>query len=232
MWVAVVSSFHSSKPKAHYLTRSYQLQDHRSSIVFHDDMDTSESEHSDVDDDDDDEWVNSEKRPAKKRNSKVKRSQVIGNSDSDEKPTAQQASRLCCSCSKWSSCKTSKCECKAAGGSCGTHCGCETSKCTNRELIIISDSPIQGATNSDKNATDLASQGAMLLQSAMSEKPPQTHNDGDKGRKPLSDIGNTGVCYHILQFIFISFHVACHATSYLSLDLDGEIYRCHYCLSN
>lgn len=42
----------------------------------------------------------------------------------------------CCSCSKWSFCKTAKCECRAAGGNCGISCGCNPNKCSNREVKI------------------------------------------------------------------------------------------------
>lgn len=42
-----------------------------------------------------------------------------------------------CSCSQSSGCKTKKCECKAAGGLCGTQCGCNTVKCNNREAVAM-----------------------------------------------------------------------------------------------
>lgn len=43
---------------------------------------------------------------------------------------------ICCSCSKWSFCKTAKCECRAGGGNCGISCGCNPNKCSNREVKI------------------------------------------------------------------------------------------------
>ncbi|KAG7029672.1 Kinesin-like protein KIN-4C [Cucurbita argyrosperma subsp. argyrosperma] len=38
----------------------------------------------------------------------------------------------CCSCSKKSLCKTTKCQCRSTGRSCGTSCGCALGKCSNR----------------------------------------------------------------------------------------------------
>lgn len=45
---------------------------------------------------------------------------------------------------------------------------------------------------SDKAETshDLATHGAMLLETALSEKPANQNTDGTAARKPLSDIGN------------------------------------------
>lgn len=51
----------------------------------------------------------------------------------------KSASGACCSCSKKSLCKTTKCECRAAGGSCGTCCGCAALKCTNRKVSSKAD---------------------------------------------------------------------------------------------
>ncbi|XP_030528658.1 kinesin-like protein KIN-4C isoform X2 [Rhodamnia argentea] len=48
----------------------------------------------------------------------------------------ENASAICCSCSKKSLCKTMKCQCRVARGSCGTSCGCSHTKCTNRSSLV------------------------------------------------------------------------------------------------
>ncbi|KAK2659919.1 hypothetical protein Ddye_006452 [Dipteronia dyeriana] len=91
-------------------------------------------------------------------------------------------SGVCCSCSKKSLCKTSKCGCRAAGGSCGTACGCAVSKCTNREIVPIKlDDALQ--------SSDLVSQDAML-QKTLIEKPREMKEDHCPKKQPLRDIGN------------------------------------------
>src|SRR4051794_6928174 len=57
--------------------------------------------------------------------------------------SGKSVSQLCCSCSKKSLCKTSKCECRASMGSCGAGCGCAVSKCTNRAVhsVKVDNSP-------------------------------------------------------------------------------------------
>lgn len=168
-------------------------------------MDTSESEKSDadaVDDDgewvadDDDVWVAEDdmvygRRQSKKRNSRSKNQSSGPSSSSDQEGKldsegegimgVKTTSGVCCTCSKSSSCKTNKCQCRSAGGLCGPSCGCVASKCTN-----------QDETEQDKL---LASHGAMLLESALIEKPAETKEDGGPARKPLSDIGNTEVYF-------------------------------------
>ncbi|TXG52671.1 hypothetical protein EZV62_021840 [Acer yangbiense] len=196
-------------------------QGHRSSMMFMEDMDmdSSESEHSDMDaaDDDwvnsdmeaaDDDWARTEKRRVKKRNSKTGgRSSVEvhqPNLDEMEKLKLDSSGEgviamsrkvtvaLCCTCSKSSSCKTTKCQCRAALGLCGTSCGCASNKCSNREAATLKMdelcSPVTDETDKD---SILASQGAMLLQSALVDKPAETNDDCASRRKPLSDIGNT-----------------------------------------
>lgn len=109
---------------------------------------------------------------------------------------------VCCSCSKKSLCKTTRCECRAVGGSCGVACGCDPIKCSNRETstknqlrsldVVGSEGNTLGADEADSSQA-LASQGAMLLQNAFSEKPLQSKEEGEPKRRPLSDIGNTRV---------------------------------------
>lgn len=99
---------------------------------------------------------------------------------------------LCCSCSKKSLCKTTKCKCRSTGGSCGPSCGCSLSKCTNRELgtlpenesLKLEDS--ECSTNKDGEAV-IASECAKLLQNALVQKPA---NQVPK-KKPLCDIQNS-----------------------------------------
>ncbi|KAG5612774.1 hypothetical protein H5410_024055 [Solanum commersonii] len=102
-----------------------------------------------------------------------------------------------CSCGKRSSCMTNKCLCRFTVGSCGPSCGCNPKKCSNREgstknqlpsLDVVGDEGNTLETDDEAESSQtLVSQGAMLLQNALSEKPIQ----GETKRKPLSDIGNT-----------------------------------------
>ncbi|KAH0758931.1 hypothetical protein KY290_022424 [Solanum tuberosum] len=102
-----------------------------------------------------------------------------------------------CSCGKRSSCMTNKCLCRFTVGSCGPSCGCNPKKCSNRESSTKNQLPsldvagdegnTLGTDDEAESSQTLVSQGAMLLQNALSEKPLQ----GETKRKPLSDIGNT-----------------------------------------
>ncbi|KAK4434246.1 Kinesin-like protein KIN-4C [Sesamum alatum] len=165
------------------------------------DMDTSDDdqpEHSSRSDDEDSEWVRTrerKKRQARKRNSKTD-NPVETSVDLEHSHVATSTEQVCCSCSKSSLCKTSRCECRAASGNCTPSCSCEPTKCSNREDVIVKDS-LQPETAGNMLETDetersknLASQGAMLLQTALSEKPVNTNEGGGVTRKPLSDIGN------------------------------------------
>ena len=179
------------------------------------DMDTSESEHSDMDrTGDDSDWVMSRKRKAKKRKSKTEGSSGIllhpidiDNSESLEmKPSSEEtidrvpktATGVCCSCSKSSLCKTTRCECRAAGGSCGVSCGCAATKCSNRtkNLDYLPQSELAEGSDVAEMSRDLASQGATLLMSALSEKPVEEIDKNRPNRKPLADIGNAMVHLH------------------------------------
>ncbi|KAK9271017.1 hypothetical protein L1049_026605 [Liquidambar formosana] len=78
----------------------------------------------------------------------------------------------------------------------------ESMQCSNREAGSIRESDelsrsemaegIGNSSDSDENEKShiLASHGAMLLQSALVEKPAETNDDCGSKRKPLSDIGN------------------------------------------
>lgn len=142
-------------------------------------MDTSEDAQLDVASDDEDaEWERTkERRRLKKRNiSKMDTPFEKPILDLEQSVSVRSSEGVCCSCSKTSSCKTSRCECRAANGACDVSCSCEPTKCSNREQQV-----------SENN--DLASHGAMLLQTALSEKPSNMNADAT-GRRPLSDIGN------------------------------------------
>lgn len=109
--------------------------------------DVSEGEESDMDIDDDidddasdEDWSEvGEKRPSRSRIRKIK-GDKSHNGFQDLAPTrgeiveakSRPDSPLCCSCSRSSGCKTSKCACKAAGSLCGLNCGCLSKKCANR----------------------------------------------------------------------------------------------------
>ncbi|XP_059433828.1 kinesin-like protein KIN-4C isoform X2 [Corylus avellana] len=143
-------------------------------------MDTSESEDSGEDRDDAD-WVKSEKR--RTNNSKAIKS-------------------VSCLCTRFSSCKTMKCQCRAAGSSCRTSCTCVATKCTNRgsasndeldELpgtYIFEDNGSSSGSVEKEKSCALAFHGAMLLQSALVEKPFEA-NDENGPLSDDSDIGNT-----------------------------------------
>ncbi|EEF48627.1 conserved hypothetical protein [Ricinus communis] len=94
-----------------------------------------------------------------------------------------------CSCGKRSLCKTSKCACLAAFGSCGTGCGCTASRCTNRGVSSIKmDDSLQREVTQDmmhSSATSETEKGTVVSQ------PADLDNDNVPRRKPLSDIGNT-----------------------------------------
>lgn len=176
--------------------------DYRSSIMFTEDMEISEPE--------DDEWVESTKKVTRKRNSRngsrngndsepgsneldANNTEVPNNSSGDDHPaqTDQTASGLCCTCTRNSSCKTNKCQCRAAGGTCGASCGCTSAKCSNRETDKVDEAPEAGIGNGNVSEPDeteknciLASRGARLLENALGDKTEDT-------RKPLGDIGNT-----------------------------------------
>ncbi|KAE9457317.1 hypothetical protein C3L33_10753, partial [Rhododendron williamsianum] len=158
------------------------------------DMDTSESEHSDLDAtyDDDTEWEATEKRIARKRNSKtdgrigalshpieISDSESLKTEASDERMTAvtqKTTSGLCCTCSRYSLCKTTRCECRAGGGNCGVSCNCISSKCSNREATLtnaldcLPHSELGDCNDETERSQNLASEGAKLLQSALAEK--------------------------------------------------------------
>lgn len=191
-------------------------------------MDTSESDSSDsnaadddddewVVDEDDDDWVESGKRPRRRRakigrhsSSDTQEPEVNEVNDlkmenSGEKTTSNDNTEDCCSCSKASSCKTSRCECRGNGSLCGPSCGCLSIKCTNRESASAKEleesseqeksDALNYGNNEEPGESNLASHGASLLQSAFGEKPVDSTDDAGVRRKPLSDIGNTLVCF-------------------------------------
>ncbi|XP_022866462.1 kinesin-like protein KIN-4C [Olea europaea var. sylvestris] len=155
-------------------------------------MDTSDDlqqEDSDICRDDDAEWVHTKER--KRRHDRKKQFKIDNHleleSNVNEQELVTSKEGICCSCSKYSSCKTMRCECRAAEGSCGSSCSCEPTKCSNTEFVEAF-GKLSMTTETEKSHV-LAAEGAKLLQSALSEKPVIT-NDGGAERKPLSDIRN------------------------------------------
>ncbi|KAL3830389.1 hypothetical protein ACJIZ3_019191 [Penstemon smallii] len=174
----------------------------RNSVVFSsgaygselfEDMDTSEdyqAEDMNPSNDDDGEWERTKERrrhQTRKRNSRTDNHVEIA-SDSTKPNSVTSNEGVCCSCSKSSSCKTSRCECRAAHGTCGSSCSCGPTRCSNREEASSKDLPPQEFSEASADGHNLASHGAMLLQNALSEKPHHTNSDAT--RRPLSDIGN------------------------------------------
>ncbi|XP_057533119.1 kinesin-like protein KIN-4C [Amaranthus tricolor] len=184
------------------------------SLELLEDMDTSDSEHSQSGEESaDDEWVHpmfiGKKRNARKGGRSGSESQSLETDGSeslkreDSVDTVSSGKEksihgLCCSCSKQSFCKTMKCECRAVGGNCSESCGCSSNKCSNREDQKVNVE--EQDTGSKKNgilpdevehAQDLASQGATLLRSALADMPAEQREENCGSRKPLADIGNT-----------------------------------------
>ncbi|RZC45234.1 hypothetical protein C5167_038182 [Papaver somniferum] len=172
-----------------------------------DDMDTSDSK-SDCDSETlDVEWGQSGKLPKKKKVSKKGSSLGVVSNPVDLTTSVglfpnstvedSEVRSICCSCSKSSRCKTNKCQCRDAGGACGASCGCVPSKCENRESnkmrVDLHDSAHSDEIEEGEQNRSLAVHGAMLLQSALADKPPIDAKNvkRENGRKPLSDIGNT-----------------------------------------
>ncbi|XP_073224385.1 kinesin-like protein KIN-4C isoform X2 [Cicer arietinum] len=184
------------------LTHKLKLQELRQSTLLMEDMDTCDETESDGYDveETDDEWKESGKLRVGKRKSKsrlsekgsnqsnINSSKDFKNNLSNRLGSAQgeTESDTCCSCSKSSTCKTTKCSCKAMGNSCGSSCSCLATKCANQTSILNeSQEPIQSELL-------LVTQGAELLQGALADRLAEATNDQGP-RKPLSDIGNTQV---------------------------------------
>ncbi|KAF8779786.1 hypothetical protein HU200_002045 [Digitaria exilis] len=152
-----------------------------------DDMDTSDSDYSEeleyMSDESDVDWVRSTRKFRKVSSHHTSSNLGCQNTQENEEPEKPTNVKCIlpkdvpsdgCSCSKASSCKTNKCECRGSGGQCGPGCGCKESKCSNRD-------------SSDN--TEIVNQGIMLLENAFAEK--DVHDA--KPRKPLTDIGNNVV---------------------------------------
>lgn len=98
----------------------------------------------------------------------------------------KSASGACCSCSKKSLCKTTKCECRAAGGSCGTSCGCAALKCTNRKVSSKADDSQQSEVAQKLPVSSSSETGKDVIMSQSTD----LNNDLQPVRKPLHEIGN------------------------------------------
>ncbi|QHN92582.1 Chromosome-associated kinesin [Arachis hypogaea] len=182
-------------------------ENRRSTFLF-EDMDISESESDGYEvEATDDEWVESGKLHVRKRKSKrsvesnppnTSQEDVKDDSIEGSGASGNIASEVCCSCSKNSLCKTSKCKCRTLGSSCGSSCGCRASKCANRVaseepayLGLVKGTGNDSSTEESEKDRILATQGAELLQGALTDVPTETNNNGHGSRKALSDIGNT-----------------------------------------
>lgn len=105
----------------------------------------------------------------------------------------KSASGACCSCSKKSLCKTTKCGCRAAGGSCGTRCGCAASKCTNREVVGKVDDSLQKKVA--QNLVHLSGTSSEIAKGIIASQPAELNNDFQPRRKPLREIKNALVYF-------------------------------------
>lgn len=121
----------------------------------------------------------------------------------------KELATCCCFCSKKSLCKTIKCGCRAAGGSCGTSCGCSSAKCTNRvELLIkLEESADTGITDANLNSNLNPSENDAAEKKVLDPEDPIPHSgpllqpaetDDHCGLKkmPLYDIANTLVRFN------------------------------------
>lgn len=155
-----------------------------------DDMDISESEHSDKDaSDDDDDWEPRRRKTSRNRTSHFGTHPSDSNDlNSGTGEITRKVDGPCCTCSRWSSCKTPKCQCRANGNGCGQSCGCSSVKCSNRDAEANMANDV--GANDENNPV---AKGAMLLQNALEgEKVVETNDDGAATkRKALTDIGNT-----------------------------------------
>ncbi|XP_057731237.1 kinesin-like protein KIN-4C isoform X1 [Arachis stenosperma] len=126
------------------------------------------------------------------------------NSSSDSNANGERTDEgVCCTCSKRSLCKTTKCKCRSIGGSCGPSCGCKLFKCTNREsnqieeeteAIISESTECNMKMNNSavfEHGNIIASECAKLLQSALVQKPASYRDNPGPIKKPLSDIQNS-----------------------------------------
>uniref|UniRef100_A0A0E0K545 Kinesin motor domain-containing protein n=1 Tax=Oryza punctata TaxID=4537 RepID=A0A0E0K545_ORYPU len=197
---------------------SHTLHYSKNSFLWSDDMDISDSEKSEGSDADweasdadygasDADWECSKKVRRRRQTVSSHLNPNLGSGTthknaksemaSQEKSTSQDLSPQCCSCSKYSFCKTQKCECRASGSQCGGDCGCITSRCSNRvdmkQQIESSQKEGGGVIDvsssddvDDAKAQEIVKEGVMLLENSMSEKDAQE----TKSRKPLADIGN------------------------------------------
>lgn len=111
--------------------------------------------------------------------------------NADEK----SASGVCCSCTKNSLCKTSKCKCHASRGSCGTSCGCAASKCTNRVAVAIR---LDDSSKSQK--IEVRTNHSEVPEADMYNAPDKLHQREDFGPKkqPLRDVENIQVFFQSL----------------------------------
>ncbi|KAK8291023.1 hypothetical protein V6Z12_D06G035700 [Gossypium hirsutum] len=165
------------------LTREVKLKEQGNSVNFTEDMDTSPSEHSDVNASDDDDWVKSQKEPDRRKAHRARDKALsmgihksdandLENNKGDVNEVKGRTDGLLC--------------CNSNGSCCGQACDCSSAKCSNREIEVNMANDI--GTNEEEKI--LVAHGAVLLQNALeSEKAVETNDNGD-ARKALTDIGN------------------------------------------
>ena len=74
----------------------------------------------------------------------------------EEESTTKSKQSQCCSCNQRSGCKTKKCECKAAGGLCGSQCGCNAGRCANRWEIVAVETTLSSSNEMVPSQTEMA----------------------------------------------------------------------------
>lgn len=229
------------------LANEHELKSQKvgNSVLVHEDMDTSDSEGSEHERDDpdvDDEWKpeqeserESDQESVIKQNRKRyfkfgRGSSSVGlrrsyeeklDTCSDEEVKSTTSSDVCCTCTRKSSCKTMKCQCLAANGYCGPSCGCSSLKCSNRNASG-EQNPHEFGEEEQQQA--LASRGALLLRTALTDKSAQETNDNEgakRTRKPLSDIGNTTVSFYGVSIAFDTFYICVCVMRYVEFFVSG-----------
>ncbi|KAK9028545.1 hypothetical protein V6N11_025701 [Hibiscus sabdariffa] len=171
------------------LIREAKMKEQRNSGNLMEDMDTSQLEYSEMNvsndwvQSEDDDWMQSEKKQARTRASRVgiynsDANDLDNNKGSIDEVEGRTDGLLSCSCSEKSLCSASERQCRAANGSCcGQTCDFCSVKCCNREI--------------EASIGSAVAHGTMLPQNALEgEKADETKEDGDTRRKALSDIGN------------------------------------------
>ncbi|KAL1310182.1 kinesin-like protein KIN-4C isoform X1 [Arachis ipaensis] len=188
-----------SMGEAEYTNMNLHKPENRHSTHVQEDiyMSGAESEYFDDMEATDDEWFEPGESTENKRKSTSTYASLenINLSEHDDKEYSRDepgctsgeiTSNICCSCSKTSSCNTTKCKCKTTRNNCSSSCGCLATKCANR-ASISNESTHLGSVEMDKDHL-LVAQGAELLRGALVDGLAEI---GQQPRKALTDVGNT-----------------------------------------